>query len=148
MAFHFKKLDSGDVRSAKHLFRLFQLDEGAENPTQASDEYLEKLLARDDFHVVVATSENGEVIGGLTAYELRKYKREATEMFLYEIGVAESFRRRGIARELIAFLKRVCAKKEIREMFVATEADNRPAKGLYRRTGGGLEKAAIYSYEV
>lgn len=128
-------------------FIFFQLDDGLENPTAAGDRYLTNLLSRDDFHVLAAI-EKDRVVGGLTAYELVKYKREETEMFLYELGVCESHRRRGIARALIAELKRICLKKKIHVLFVATEMDNDPARRLYEKTGGRFESAAFYTYQL
>ena len=79
--FEIKKLSPNDVKLAKELFLFFQTDDGKENPTIASDEYLTNLLEKEDFYVLVAVR-NERIIGGLTAYALLKYKREATEMFL------------------------------------------------------------------
>lgn len=146
MAFNIKKLTLEDFKLAKLLFLFFQVDDGIENPTSASDEYIRNLLARDDFYVVVAF-ENETLVGGLVAYELAKYKREVAEMFIYEIGVEEAHRRKGIAGKLIEHLKNICSEKGISEMFVATEMDNISAKKFYESTGGKFESAAIYSFE-
>jgi aminoglycoside 3-N-acetyltransferase I len=145
--FEIKKLSPDELALAKELFLFFQIDDGVENPTVASDEYLAKLLGREDFHVVVAV-ENNKVIGGLTAYELLKYKDEKTEMFLYEIGVGSAYRRRGAAAALIEFLKKICAEKGIREMFVGAEAGNLPATGLYEKTGGKGFAVIEFDYEL
>jgi aminoglycoside 3-N-acetyltransferase I len=130
-----KKLGAREIEAAKELFRLFQLDDGVENPTSASDEYLKKLLEKQDFHVLVAV-ENQKVIGGLTAYELLKYKKETSEMFLYEIGVAAAHRKKGAASALIEFLKQICLEKGINTIFVLAADGNLPALGLYEKTGG------------
>jgi aminoglycoside 3-N-acetyltransferase I len=147
MALEIKKLGAEDFRLAKLLFLFFQVDDGVENPTSASDDYIKKLLSSDDFHVVAAM-EDESLVGGLTAYELTKYKREAKEMFLYEIGVEETHRRKGIGRGLIECLKKICAEKEIPVIFVATEMDNESAKYLYQATGGQFEATAIYTFQL
>lgn len=147
MSFTIKKLSPNDIGSAKELFLFFQIDDGVENPGSASDKYLKKFLSRDDFHVIVAV-EDEKVIGGLTAYELVKYKREETEMFLYEIAVDKSHRRKVIASGLIECLREICISKGITEMFVATEMNNTPAKKLYESTGGEFEATAIYTYKL
>lgn len=147
MKFQIKKLTKNEFKTAKDLFNSFQIDDGEDNPSSASDEYLKDLLARDDFHVLVAIVDE-KVIGGLTAYELRKYKREETEMFLYEMGVDEPFRRMGIATALIDYLKTICKEKRIPEMFVDTWADNIPAKKLYEKTGGEAEEVIEFTYEL
>lgn len=146
MSLEIKKLKPEDFGVAKLLFLFFQVDDGVEDPTSASDEYVKNLLSRDDFHVVAAF-ENKTLVGGLTAYELAKYKREDTEIFLYEIGVEESHRRKGIGRELINFLRQICIEKGILEMFVATEMDNDSAKALYEKMDGEFAATAIYSYK-
>src|SRR5215203_550557 len=141
-----KKLRSDEAKLAKELFTFFQIDDGVENPTQASEEYLTKLLERPDFHVVVAI-DNGVVIGGLTAYELLKYKSETTEMFLYEINVAATHRRKGVASALIEFLKETCAEKNIKSMFVLAEADNLPAVRLYEKSDAEGFQAIEFDFE-
>lgn len=103
----------------------------------SSDAYIGRRLARDDFHVVVAL-EDGKLVGGLTAYEMRMFKNETTEMFLYEIEVAETHRRKGIGKALIGFLKEIRRDKRIVQMFVGTQKDDLPARARYaseRRRG-------------
>jgi len=146
MFLNIKKIGVDNLVLAKQLFLFFQIDDGVENPTAASDEYLNNLLSRNDFHVVVAI-ENETVIGGLTAHELVMYKEETREIFLYEIAVEPLHRKKGIATALIEFLKEICAAKGITYMFVGTEADNAPAIRLYETTGGKYEDIAWFVYE-
>lgn len=147
MTFEIRKLASDDSDLAKELFTLFQIDDGIKNPTVASNDYLKNLLSKNDFHVVVAF-EKGKIIGGLTAYELSKYKGETTEMFLYEIVVEENSRRTRVATKLVEFLNRICIEKNISEMFVITEVDNESAKKLYQSMGGKLEETALFNYQI
>ncbi len=86
-------------------------------------------MTRSDFHVIVALKD-GELIGGLTAYEMQMFKRETTEMFLYEIEVSEKYRRKGVGKTLIEFLKQICIEKGFVEMFVGTEKDNVPSRKI------------------
>ena len=81
---------------------------------------------------------------GLTAYELKMFKRETTEMFLYEIGVDEDHQQKGVATALIEFLKEICASKGIVEMFVGTEKDNIAARKLYATTGGVADEDSVW----
>jgi aminoglycoside 3-N-acetyltransferase I len=145
--FEIKNLGSNDVALTKQLFLSFQIDDGVENPTEASDGYLKKLLERPDFHVIAAV-EDERVIGGLTAYEIFKYKAEETEMFLYEISVESAHRKKGVATALVENLKQICAEKNIREMFVGAEADNLPALQLYEKTGGKGFPVIEFDYEL
>lgn len=141
-----KHLTATDLPLAKALLRRWAEDDGKPNARLPADRYLEQLLSRPDFHVFVAL--DGErVIGGASAYELPMFGREITELFLYEIGVEEAYRRRGVAANLVEAIKELCAEKGLPVMFVATEAENRPAKALYEKTGGELEEVAMYVYE-
>ncbi len=147
MTFEVKKLDQTGIRLAGELFISFQKEDEVKDPTSASDEYLTNLLRGDDFFVIVAIADE-KVIGGLTAYELRKYKREETVVFIYELGVEKPFQRQGIATALIESLKGVCREKGIKEMFVGALADNKPAVKLYENTGGDAEKVVEFRYEL
>ncbi len=141
-----KHLTGADLPLAKALLRRWEEDDSKPNALLPTERYLEQLLSRPDVHAFVAL--DGErVIGGATAYELPMFGREVTELFLYEIGVDEAYRRQGVAANLVEALKKLCAEKGLSAMFVATEADNEPAKALYEKTGGELEEVAMYVYE-
>ena len=143
-----KKLLPGEIALAKQFFLFFQTDDGINNPNIPPDEYIKKLLSKDDFHVIVAL-ENNNVIGGLTAYELEMAYHETKEMFLYEIGVEPLYRKRGIAKELIEFLKNICMEKGITTIFVGTTTVNTAAMKLYESTGGKVEEdTAFFVYEL
>ena len=107
MSFIIKKLSSADVDLFKRLSLFYQLDDGVAEPIVPSDEYLKALLSKDQFHVIVAL-QDGELIGGVTGYELKMYKKPINEMFLYEIAVEPAHRQKGVARALIASLKNIC----------------------------------------
>ncbi len=147
MDFIIRKLEPNETSLAKELFIWFQVDDGVAQPLVPSDYYLRNLLAKEDFHVVIALDRN-KVIGGLTAFELTMYKEEVNEIFLYEIGVDEQYRKKNIATELIGFLKKMAAKRGIPEMYVGTEMHNIPAQKLYDKTGGKFEQIAWYVYTL
>jgi aminoglycoside 3-N-acetyltransferase I len=139
-SYQIKTLSSADLQLAKALFLSFQEEDSIKEPKLPSDAYVNRLLAKDDFHIIVAIAEDGKVIGGLTAYELAMYMEETSEMFLYEIGVDAVHQRKGIARELVESLKQICADRGIKYMYVGTETHNIPAVNLYEITGGVPDK--------
>jgi aminoglycoside 3-N-acetyltransferase I len=143
MHFSIKKLGPADFELAKQLFWFFQVDDGVADPVVPSDGYLKALLLKDSFHVIAAL-EDDMLIGGLTAYELEMYKAEIREMFLYEIAVEVGHRKKGIAKELIDFLKEIALRKGMREMYVGTTSDNKPAMKLYKATGGEAEADVVW----
>ena len=118
-----------DAVLAAELDALF--DEGMVwNPEQG-----QRFLAHPDTLLLVARWE-GEVCGFLSAYRLQRFDQRRAEVLLYEIGVQEPFRRRGAGRALVAEAKRWAAEVEAGELWVLTEDDNAPARGLYAATGG------------
>lgn len=60
-------------------------------------DYLAKLLEDDHLLVITATLE-GEVVGGLTAYRLPSYEEMASMIYIYDLGVKEAFRMKGIGK--------------------------------------------------
>lgn len=55
-------------------------------------EYLQQLLGSDYF-IALAAIENDQVIGGIAAYELRKFEEECSGIYIYAVGVAKAFAR-------------------------------------------------------
>jgi len=47
--------------------------------------YLRRLLASDAF-IALAALKNGEVAGGLGAYELRKFEQERSDLYIYDLA--------------------------------------------------------------
>lgn len=42
-----------------------------------------------------------KVVGGLVAYELEKFEQDRREIYIYDLAVLESHRRKGVATRLI-----------------------------------------------
>lgn len=52
------------------------------------DSYLERLLSDERFILLTAVVD-GKVVGALSAYELVKYEQERSELYIYDLAVAE-----------------------------------------------------------
>lgn len=85
-------------------------------------------------------------IGFLRGTALHQLETQRLQMFLYELAVARSCRRRGVGRALIERLLADCRRRGFDEVFVFTSPGNRPAVGLYVATGGRTETAADRMY--
>lgn len=96
--------------------------------------YLERLLASDYF-IAMAALKGDEVVGGLAAYELRKFEQERSEIYIYDLAVAAGNRREGIATELISELKGIAAARGAYVIFVQADLGDAPAIALYSRLG-------------
>lgn len=104
---------------------------GAARPRE---DYLQRLLGRDHF-IALAALRDGAVVGGLAAYQLDKFERERSEIYIYDLAVAASHRRMGIATALIEELKAIGAARGAYVIFVQADRVDAPAIALYSRLG-------------
>lgn len=77
-----------------------------------------------------------EVAGFCTVHALPRPDQESRHGFLYEIGTAERFQRRGVARAMIAFARQECERRGVEGLWVITNRSNRPACQLYEACQG------------
>ena len=96
--------------------------------------YLEQLLGTDYF-IALAALKNGEVVGGITAYDLKKFEQERSEIYIYDLAVAAPHRRQGIATALIQELKRLASARAAHVIFVQADLGDAPAIALYSKLG-------------
>lgn len=99
-----------------------------------SHHYLEQLLADDTF-IALAAMAGHTVIGGLVAYELRKFEQERSEIYIYDLAVDASYRRLGIATSLVQELKSIAREKGAYVIFVQADSDDPVAIALYTKMG-------------
>jgi aminoglycoside 3-N-acetyltransferase I len=77
----------------------------------------------------------GEVVGGIAAYELKKFEQERSEIYIYDLAVAEAHRREGIATALIQKLKELALTRGAYVIFVQADYGDEPAIALYSKLG-------------
>lgn len=98
--------------------------------------YLRQLLGGESF-IALAALKNGAVVGGIAAYELRKFEQERSEIYIYDLAVALEHRRKGIATALIEKLKEIAAGRGAYVIFVQADTgiEDEPAIALYTKLG-------------
>jgi aminoglycoside 3-N-acetyltransferase I len=106
--------------------------------------YLKQLLASDYF-IALAALQGGEVLGGLAAYELRKFEQPRSEIYIYDLAVAAAHRRQGIATALIRELKRIAAARRAYVIFVQADTGDEPAIALYSKLG---TREAVLHFDI
>jgi aminoglycoside 3-N-acetyltransferase I len=104
---------------------------GAKRP---SADYMRALLNRDYF-IALAAMDGDQVVGGLTAYELVKFEQEHSEIYIYDLAVLASHRRRGAATMLIESLKKIARDRGACVIFVQADYGDDPAIALYTKLG-------------
>jgi ribosomal protein S18 acetylase RimI-like enzyme len=102
----------------------------------------EALLA-DPRTLLLVAFDSERPVGFVLAHELQRRHGERAKLFVYEVDVAESHQRRGIASALLAELAELARERGIRTGFVLTEPDNGAANALYRSAGGATDTVQV-----
>ena len=126
-----------DLRDLKDLLTVFAdafEDHESYQSAIPSDEYLNKLLAREDFIPLIAVAD-GKVVGGLAAYVLTKFEQERSEIYIYDLAVLEEYRRQHIATGLINKLREIAREKRAYVIYVQADHGDDPAIKLYESLG-------------
>lgn len=131
------EINGADLTQLKELLKVFAdafEDHDHYQSAIPSDEYLNKLLAREDFIPLVAIAE-GKVVGGLAAYVLQKFEQERSEIYIYDLAVLEEYRRQGIATGLINKLREIAREIGAYVIYVQADPPDEPAVKLYESLG-------------
>jgi aminoglycoside 3-N-acetyltransferase I len=135
--FTIRRLATGDVDLARDLLAVFgQAFKDEHTYTQAMPDksYLDKLLGSKTVVVLVAL-QDAEVIGGLVAYELEKLEQRRSEIYIYDLAVAEQHRRRGVATGLIGQVRSIASQRGAHVVYVQADLEDEPAIQLYTKLG-------------
>jgi ribosomal protein S18 acetylase RimI-like enzyme len=115
--------DAAAVLAAGHLF------DDPPTPQWSAD-----FLSRPGHHLCIAYVD-GEPAGFVSGVELC-HPDKGTEVFLYELGVDEAFRGRGIGRALTQALAQLARDLGCYGMWTLTEPENTAARRTYVSAGG------------
>ncbi len=137
--FTIRQLTADDIGEMEALLRMFGEafnDVDTYTGKQPGPDYLRSLLGGDSFIALVASS-GARIVGGIAAYELRKFEQERSEIYLYDLAVAAGDRRRGIATALIQELKRIGRERGAYVIFVQADTgiEDEAAIALYTKLG-------------
>lgn len=135
--FTIKRLGPGDIVPMRAMLDMLGR-EFEDIPTyshrQPGDDYLAGLLGSDGF-IAVAALAGQEVIGGLAAYVLPKFEQARSEIYIYDLAVSASHRRRGVATALIAEVRRIAVEIGAWVIYVQADHGDDPAIALYTKLG-------------
>jgi aminoglycoside 3-N-acetyltransferase I len=134
---HTRVLAPHDVAPMRQMLAVFAdafEDPDAYAARPPSDGYLAARLA-DPAFIAIAGYAGATMVGGLAAYELRKFEQERSEIYIYDLAVRAAFRRQGIATAMIEGLKDVARKRGSYVIFVQADHGDDPAVALYTKIG-------------
>ncbi len=135
--FSVRQLTAGDLPLMHDLLSMFGAafedpdTYGARRPDAA---YFQKLLDSDYF-IALAAVKDGAAVGGLAAYELKKFEQARSEIYIYDLAVDEAHRREGIATALIQELQTIARIRGAYVIFVQADYGDDPAIALYTKLG-------------
>ena len=132
-----RQLSTNDLALMEDLLAIFgeAFDEvDTYSSSRPSNAYLKRLLSSNYF-IALAALKNGEVVGGIAAYELQKFEQERSEIYIYDLAVAAAHRREGIATALIQELKKIAIARAAYVIFVQADIGDDPAIALYTKLG-------------
>lgn len=141
-------LGAGEADLMQRLNTLFGAvfgDEDAYCRRRPRPEYLQRLLSRDTFVALAALdAATGEPVGALMAYELTKFEQERSEFYIYDLAVAASHRRRGVATALIQRLQAIAAERGAYVIFVQADTGEEDAAAIALYTKLGVREEVLH----
>ncbi|MGE0866703.1 MAG: AAC(3)-I family aminoglycoside N-acetyltransferase [Vicinamibacterales bacterium] len=135
--FHVCQLTAEDLPLMYALLSMFGAafeDPGTYGANRPDEAYFQNLLGRDYF-IALAAVRDGEVIGGLAAYELQKFEQARSEIYIYDLAVDDAHRRKGVATALIQELQTIARTRGAYVIFVQADYGDDPAIALYTKLG-------------
>jgi aminoglycoside 3-N-acetyltransferase I len=147
-SYSYRQLTPADISLLKDLLRVFGEAFGEVETYQGSvpsDDYLTRLLSKQHF-IAVAAMNGDEVVGGLAAYELDKFEQDRREIYVYDLAVVESHRRRGVATGTIRELTSIATMRNVYVIiYVQADQEDAPAIALYESLG---TKEAVFHFDI
>ena len=116
------------------MFGVAFEDQESYGDAPPSDVYLEGLLGKESVVPLVAL-DDGAVIGGLVAYQLDKFEQARSEIYIYDLAVLDTHRRRGVASGLIGLLQQIAVERGAWVIYVQADYGDDPAVALYTKLG-------------
>jgi ribosomal protein S18 acetylase RimI-like enzyme len=122
--------------------RLGQAEAMLDGPVES--DAARRFLNEPGHHMLVAYLDS-EPAGFVSGVEMT-HPDKGTEMFLYELGVAEPHRRHGVASALVEALKALARERGCYGMWVLCDEDNEAARKLYGKVGGNASKPVLFDW--
>ena len=147
MSYAYRQISSSDLPILKGLLALFGEAFDERDTYQGavpSDPYLKTLLDKPHF-IALAALHGDEVVGGIAAYQLEKFERARSEIYIYDLAVGEAHRRKGVATALIRTLQQIAKDRGAYVIYVQADPGDDPAVRLYESLGA---REDVYHFDI
>ncbi|MFD4373677.1 GNAT family N-acetyltransferase [Streptomyces sp. NPDC058486] len=124
--------DGFEIRRAGTVAELLAAEHLYDGPARA--EWAERFLASPGHLMLIGYAEDGFPAGFVTGIEMI-HPDKGVELCLYELGVDEAYRRRGLGRTLTEALVAAARERGCAGAWVPVDTDNEPALATYRSAG-------------
>jgi len=131
------------MRDTSRLFGVVFGEPETYSDHPPSSNYLKELLLQEHF-LAFAALNNKRVVGALVAYELKKFERQRSEIYIYDLAVHSDFRRQGIATDLIDSLCQLARKRGISTVFVQADTSEQDAAAIALYTKLGVKEEVLH----
>jgi ribosomal protein S18 acetylase RimI-like enzyme len=139
MALEIRRLQPGDEEIVRALA-------DRERYEPLSPEAARGLLS-EPRNLLVVAFDGGEPVGLVLGYELQRRHGPERSLFVYDIGVEQRHRRRGIGTQLMKHLFAAAQAEGAAEAFVLTDESNPSAMRFYESLGGYRERNDDVMYD-
>ena len=132
-----QRLSALDIRPMRAVLGLFGdvFDMAETYCGNPPDEAYWRGLLSDRHFIAIAAMDGSEIVGALTAYILPKYEQARSEVYIYDLAVAERYRRRGIATAMINAVKPIARTAGAHVMFIQADVGDAAPIALYSKLG-------------
>lgn len=144
MDIEIRRLGAGNVELLEAMSTMFGAAfDDVETYTARRPEasYLRDLLRNPGF-IALGALDRADVVGGLVAYVLPKFEQARSEVYIYDLAVATTHRRAGIATALIEALRGIARECGAWVIYVQADYGDDPAIALY--TGLGTREDVMH----
>jgi len=98
-------------------------------------------------HLMTVAVAGGQVVGQCQAV-IHRHIDQPTELYIDNLGVAEAFKRQGVASRLVQAMFAWGRELGCEEAWVGTEPDNAEGRGFYEAGGAAPIPIVMYEYEL
>lgn len=132
-----RRLDGGEIAGFRAMNAVFSEVFGEPHnyaDKKPDDAWCEGWLANPN-NVAVIAEDGEQAVGALAGYILPKFEQARSEGFIYDLAVAETHRRCGLATAMIEEMRRVAREAGAWTVFVQADVlpEDEPARALYRK---------------